>query len=139
ERHAHDHAVVAHGLADGLAGGGVPDPRGTVVAAGDDCFAVWAERRGPDRILVRKYCLESGMLGAPCRQIGPRGALPVGIAGGDRRFPALDHPEQARTNLAFLERRLAAIEVANRQRTIRCGERRREAAAFLAKVGIETG
>ena len=33
ERHGDDRALMPEGLADGLAGGGVPEPRGAVVAA----------------------------------------------------------------------------------------------------------
>ena len=37
--------------------------------------------------------------------------LPAGIAGRDGRAPALDQPEQARADLAFLERILGALEI----------------------------
>ena len=136
ERHAHDHALVPQGLADGLAGGGVPEPRGTVVAPGEDGLAVGAEGGGIDGTFVGKDRLESGVMRPPRGQVGPRGVLPDRIAGCDRRPPALDHPEQARADLPFLEGRLAAVEVADRQQTIRCGQRCREASVFLAEVCI---
>ena len=40
---------MRQGLADGLAGGGVPEPRRLVPAPGEDGLAVGAERHGPDR------------------------------------------------------------------------------------------
>ena len=49
-----DRALVRQGRPDGLAGGGVPEPRRLVLAAGEDGLAVGAERHGHDRALVRQ-------------------------------------------------------------------------------------
>ena len=104
------------------------------IAAGDHGAAIGAECRGRDGHRVRQDRFEPGVVRSPGGQVGPRGVLPGGIAGVDRRPPALDHPEQARADLALLEGGLAAVEVADRQETIRFGQRRPEAFAFLAEV-----
>ena len=121
------------GLADGPAGGGVPEPRRAVVAAGEDGLAVGAEGGGIDRTFVGEDRLESGVMRLPGGQVGPRGVLPGRIAGRDRRPPALDHPEQARADLLLLEGGLAAVEVADRQQAVRFGQRCREASRCLPR------
>ena len=102
-------------------------------SAGHDGLAVGAEGRGVDGTLVGKDRLESGVMGPPGGQVGPRGVLPGRVAGFDRRPPALDHPEQARADLLFLEGGLAAVEVADRQQTVRFGQRCREASRSLPR------
>ena len=115
--------ACCRGEPDGPAGRRVPEPRRAVVAAGDDGLAVGAEGRGLDGTRVGEDRLEPGVIGLPGGQVGPGGVLPGGIAGGDRRAPALDHPEQARADLILLEGGLAAVEVADRQQTVRFGQR----------------
>ena len=87
---------------------------------------------------VGQNCPESGVVGLPGGQVGPGGVLPGTIAGRDRRSPALDHPEQARADLIFLEGGLAAIEVADRQQTVRFAERCLEAFSLHFEVGCKT-
>ena len=135
KRRAVDQALVPDGLTDGLAGMGVPEPRGIVIAPREDHFSVGAECRGFYGTFVGKDHLESGVMRPPRGEVGPRGVLPVRIAGFDRRLPAFDHPEKSRADLTFLERRLAAVEVADRQQTIRCGQRFRQA-TVPCQVGI---
>ena len=65
---------------------------------------------------------QAHQLPAPRRQAMKGDILPVEISGFVRSAQALDHPEHARPDLALLEGGLAAIEVADRQQTIRCGE-----------------
>ena len=87
--------------------------------------------------------LESGVMGLPGGQVGPGGVLPGRIAGRDRRPPALDHPEQARADLVFLEGGLTAVEVADRQETVRFGQRllelARQAGDFLIRPRLRRG
>ena len=109
-----------------------------VIAPREDHFAVGAECRGFYGTFMGKDRLESGVMRPPRGEVGPRGVLPIRIAGFDRGLPALDHPEKSRADLTFLEGRLSAVEVADCQQTIRCGQRCRQATAFLAEVGIET-
>ena len=121
------------------AAGGIPEPRRAVHAAGDHGAAIGAEGRVPDGTRVRQDRLEPGVVRSPGGQVGPRGMLPGGIAGGDRRPPALDHPEEAGADLALLEGGPAAVEVADRQETIRFTERFPEALSLLAEVGCQAG
>jgi hypothetical protein len=68
-----DHAHVPDGMADGLAGGGVPEPGGIVIAPCEDQFSVGAECHGLCGTFMGKDRPESGVMRPPRRQIGPRG------------------------------------------------------------------
>src|SRR5205814_8506166 len=108
ERHGTHLAGVLEDRVEAPAGGRVPEPRRAVIAAGDDELAVGAEGRIVGRTRVREDGLELGVIVKPGGRVGPGSVLPGRVASGDRRTPALDHPEQARTNLLLLEGSLAA-------------------------------
>ena len=78
-------ALMRQGWADGLAGGGVPEPRRPVRAPGQDGLAVGAERHGHDLALMR-HGLAEGLArrrrprAAPCLSSLPvRTVLPSGL------------------------------------------------------------
>ncbi len=114
---------VHHWWPDGLAGGGVPEPRRLVVAAGEYGLAVGAECHGRDPALVRENGLEPDEMALPGRQVGPGRVLPAEVTGGDSRAPGLDHPKQPLSGLPLLERGLATLEVQGRKALVRGGQR----------------
>ena len=71
ERHGRDRALVFQWRPDGLAGGGVPEPRRPVIAAGQHGLAVGAERHGHDRALMRR----GGPMGWPVAASQSRAVL----------------------------------------------------------------
>ena len=73
--------VAGQRLADGLAGGGVPQPHRAVGAAGGDAGAVGAERHAVHRVGVAGERLADGLAGVgvpqPHRAVGTAGGEPV--------------------------------------------------------------
>src|SRR4029078_12881892 len=63
ELHADDPVGMSQRLADGLAGVGVPQPHGTVHAAGREHVPVRAERYGPHLVLMAHHRLADGLAG----------------------------------------------------------------------------
>src|SRR5262249_29436594 len=106
---------------------------GTVVAPGEDGLAVGAEGGVSSGPIMGKDGLESSVMRLPRCQVGSGGVLPIAIIGRGRGPPALDHPEQARTDLVLLKSSLTAIVVADRQQAVRSGQRCPE----VARQGVD--
>ena len=79
----HRVGVAGQRLADGLAGGGVPQPHRVVVAAGGDAGAVGAERHAVHRVGVAGQRLADGLAGVgvpqPHRVVVAAGGEPVPV------------------------------------------------------------
>src|SRR5262249_20349447 len=53
-RHDMDRPLMVHGVSEGAAGGGIPEPRRPVPAADQERLPIGAEGHGPDRPLMPK-------------------------------------------------------------------------------------
>src|SRR5262249_57550964 len=106
--------VVVEGRAEGVTGGGVPEPRRLDLAADQDGLAVGAEGdTGYDA--VGEDAPELGVVAPPGRQIGAGGMLPAGVAGLGGHAQALDHPEETRADRPLLARESAALQIEHDQ------------------------
>ena len=75
----------------------------------------------------------------PGGEAGPGGVLPARVTGRDGRLPALDQPEQARSDLLLLEQGLTALEVEHRQVEIGFGQRSLQVIPFLGELEVQSG
>src|SRR5262249_37231922 len=100
----------------------VPEACRAIATAGENHLAVGAEGGRVDRTGMGEDRLELGMLLLPGGQIRACRVLPGEVACRASRAPALGHPVQSRADLAALERRLTAIEVTDREESIRLSQ-----------------